>query len=109
MDFNFAYLEIYWERIALKFEVPKKKAISIEKAWLTFRFCSSFYYQSNGDINKARTYIDKALEMSAEKPFYCGIRVARSYQACSAYGCGAASLPCSRRQGNAHFKKCAAE
>jgi hypothetical protein len=29
-----------------------------------------FYYQSNGDINKARTYIDKALEMSAEKPFY---------------------------------------
>jgi hypothetical protein len=33
-----AYLEIYWERIALKFEVPKKKAISIEKAWLTFRF-----------------------------------------------------------------------
>jgi hypothetical protein len=30
---------------------------------------AQFYYQSNGDINKARTYIDKALEMSAEKPF----------------------------------------
>jgi hypothetical protein len=28
-----------------------------------------FYYQSNGDINKARTYIDKALEMSAENHF----------------------------------------
>jgi hypothetical protein len=27
---------------------------------------AQFYYQSNGDINKARTYIDKALEMSAE-------------------------------------------
>jgi tetratricopeptide (TPR) repeat protein len=31
---------------------------------------AQFYYQSNGDINKARTYIDKALELSAEKPFY---------------------------------------
>jgi hypothetical protein len=27
---------------------------------------AQFYYQSNGDINKARTYIDKALEMSAD-------------------------------------------
>jgi hypothetical protein len=30
---------------------------------------AQFYYQSNGDINKARTYIDKALEMSAENHF----------------------------------------
>jgi regulator of sirC expression with transglutaminase-like and TPR domain len=29
---------------------------------------AQFYYQSNGDINK-RTYIDKALEMSAENHF----------------------------------------
>jgi hypothetical protein len=28
---------------------------------------AQFYYQSNGDINKARTYID--LEMSAENHF----------------------------------------
>jgi tetratricopeptide (TPR) repeat protein len=34
---------------------------------------AQFYYQSNGDINKARTYIDKALEMSAE-PFYFFLR-----------------------------------
>jgi hypothetical protein len=31
---------------------------------------AQFYYQSNGDINKARTYIDKALEMSAEKFYF---------------------------------------
>jgi hypothetical protein len=31
---------------------------------------AQFYYQSNGDINKARTYIDKALEMSAENHFF---------------------------------------
>jgi hypothetical protein len=30
---------------------------------------AQFYYQSNGDIN-ARTYIDKALEMSAENHFF---------------------------------------
>jgi Tfp pilus assembly protein PilF len=33
-------------------------------------FAAAFYYQSNGDINKARTYIDKALEMSAENHFF---------------------------------------
>jgi hypothetical protein len=31
---------------------------------------AQFYYQSNGDINKARTYIDKALEMSATILFF---------------------------------------
>jgi hypothetical protein len=31
---------------------------------------AQFYYQSNGDINKARTYIDKALEMSAENHLF---------------------------------------
>jgi hypothetical protein len=34
-----------------------------------FSSTAQFYYQSNGDINKARTYIDKALEMSAENHF----------------------------------------
>ena len=27
-------------------------------------------FQSNGDIAKARTYVDKALEMSIEQPFW---------------------------------------
>jgi hypothetical protein len=79
LDTNFAYLEIYWEnsRVALKFEVPtqKKAMASIENVLAgasagDYFAAAQFYYQSNGDINKARTYIDKALEMSAEKPFY---------------------------------------
>jgi hypothetical protein len=79
LDTNFAYLEMYWEnsRVALKFEVPTQKnaMASIEKVLAgpaagDYYAAAQFYYQSNGDINKARTYIDKALEMSAEKPFY---------------------------------------
>jgi hypothetical protein len=48
----------------------KKAMASIENVQELRRFSAAqFYYQSNGDINKARTYIDKALEMSAENHF----------------------------------------
>jgi hypothetical protein len=79
LDANFAYLEMSWEnsRVALKFEVPTQKnaMASVEKVLAgpaagDYFAAAQFYYQSNGDINKARTYIDKALEMSAEVPFY---------------------------------------
>ncbi|PKH69113.1 dihydrolipoamide dehydrogenase [Flavobacterium sp. ALD4] len=79
LDANFAYLEMSWEnsRIALKFEVPTQKnaMASVEKVLAgpaagDYFAAAQFYYQSNGDINKARTYIDKALEMSVEVPFY---------------------------------------
>jgi hypothetical protein len=79
LDTNFAYLEMYWEnsRVALKFEVPSQKnaIASIEKvlagpAATDYFSAAQFYYQSNGDVNAARTYIDKALELSADKPFY---------------------------------------
>ena len=79
LDANFAYLEMSWEnsRVALKFEVPTQKnaMASVEKVLAgpaagDYFAAAQFYYQSNGDVNKARTYIDKALEMSAEVPFY---------------------------------------
>jgi hypothetical protein len=76
LDTNFAYLEIYWEnsRVALKFEVPTQKKGNGKHRKLAgaagdYFAAAQFYYQSNGDINKARTYIDKALEMSAENHF----------------------------------------
>jgi hypothetical protein len=31
---------------------------------------AQYFYQSNGDINKSEIYMIKALELSAEKPFY---------------------------------------
>jgi tetratricopeptide (TPR) repeat protein len=79
LDTNSAILEIYWEnsRVALKFEVPTQKSAmaSIEKvlagpAAADYFAAAQFYYQSTSDTNKARTYIDKALELSVEKPFY---------------------------------------
>lgn len=78
LDNNFAHLEISWEKtiVAVKFEVPTQKAAiaSIEKALAGHAndyFASSQYlYQSNGDMNKALTYVNKALELSTDKPFW---------------------------------------
>lgn len=79
IDTDFAYLEIYWENsyAALKFEVPTKKMAieSINKTMAgpsTGDYFSSaqYYYLANLDVNKAKTYIDKALEATENKPFY---------------------------------------
>lgn len=76
---DFAFLEMAWEHssVALKFEVPTEKMAmaSIEKvlAGPTDRdyFSSAqYFYQSNTDLAKALVYVNKALEMNADKPFY---------------------------------------
>ncbi|MDX6182974.1 DUF2911 domain-containing protein [Flavobacterium sp. Fl-77] len=79
LDPNFAYLEMAWENshVALKFEVPTAKTAtsSIQKtlggpSWSDYFAASQYLFQTNGSITEARTYIDKALELSTEKPFY---------------------------------------
>jgi len=79
IDSNFATLEIAWEKtlVGIKFEVPTEKNTmnSIEKTLAgptsgDYFSSAQYFFQSNGDIVKARTYVDKALEMSTEKPFY---------------------------------------
>ncbi|MBC5842447.1 DUF2911 domain-containing protein [Flavobacterium sp. F-380] len=76
---NSANLAISWENsyAAIKFEVPTQKIAiaSIEKVLAgpsaaDYFGSAQYFLQSNGDIAKARTYIDKALELSADKPFY---------------------------------------
>ncbi|MFT5251777.1 MAG: hypothetical protein ACI87N_000768 [Flavobacteriales bacterium] len=76
---NSANLEISWENsyAAVKFEVPTQKIAiaSIEKVLAgpsaaDYFGSAQYFLQSNGDIPKARTYIDKALELSSDKPFY---------------------------------------
>ena len=76
---NSANLDISWENsfAAIKFEVPTQKIAiaSIEKVLAgpsaaDYFGSAQYFLQANGDINKAITYIDKALDMSAEKPFY---------------------------------------
>jgi hypothetical protein len=79
LDNNFAFLEMYWENsfVALKFEVPTQKTTiaSIEKVLAgpsagDYFSSAQYLYQSNGDMTTARTYIDKALELSKDKPFW---------------------------------------
>ena len=79
LDNNFAFLEIYWENsyAALKFEVPtqQKATANIEKALAgpaaaDYFSAAQFLFQSNGDIAKALVYVNKALDMTKDKPFW---------------------------------------
>ena len=79
LDPNFGYLDMAWENshVALKFEVPTAKiaTASIEKALNgpsanDYFAAATYLFQSNGNIETARTYIDKSLDMSAEKPYF---------------------------------------
>lgn len=79
LDNNFAHIEISWEKtlVPIKFEVPTQKAAlaSIEKALsgptaADYFSSAQYFYQSESDMKKALTYVDKAIELSAQKPFY---------------------------------------
>jgi len=79
LDNNFAHLELSWEKtiVAIKFEVPTQKAAmaSIDKALAgpsagDYFSSAQYLQQSNGDMNKALIYINKALEMNNDKPFW---------------------------------------
>jgi hypothetical protein len=70
-----ATLDIAWEKamVSLKFEVPtqKKAMASIEKALAgptagDYFSSAQYFYQSNGDLNKALEYVNKALSMVKE-------------------------------------------
>lgn len=79
LDNNFGHLEISWEKtlVAVKVEVPTDKiaTASINKALngpvaADYYAAGTYYFQSNGDMKKALEYVDKALAMNAEKPFW---------------------------------------
>lgn len=79
LDNNFAYLELSWEKtiVALKFEVPTQKTAieSIEKTLAgptagDYFSSAQYFYQSNGDLTKALEYVNKALEMNKDKPYW---------------------------------------
>jgi len=79
LDPNFGYIDIAWENshVALKFEVPTAKiaTASIDKAlagptWNDYFAASQYLFQSNGNIETARNYVDKALDMNSDKPYY---------------------------------------
>ena len=79
LDNNFAYLNIAWEKtlVSLKFEVPTQKMAmaSIDKVLAgpsagDYFSAAQFYFQSNGDMTKALTYVNKALELNKQNPFW---------------------------------------
>lgn len=79
LDNNYGILELSWEKtvVPIKFEVPTQKAAmaSIEKALAgptagDYFSSAQYYYQSNGDMNKALEYINKALDLNKDKPFW---------------------------------------
>jgi len=74
-----ANLEFSWEKtlVALKFEVPTQKTAnaSIDKvlsgpAAGDYFSAAQFYFNSNGDLNKALAYVNKAYEMNEKKPYW---------------------------------------
>ncbi|HMK07049.1 MAG TPA: DUF2911 domain-containing protein [Flavobacterium sp.] len=79
LDNNYGHLEISWEKtlVSLKFEVPTQKTAmaSIEKALAgpasnDYFSSAQYFYNSNGDMNKALEYVNKALELNKDKPFW---------------------------------------
>jgi hypothetical protein len=79
LDNNFANLNLSWEKtlVSLKFEVPTQKMAmaSIDKVLAgpsagDYFSAAQFYLQSNGDLTKALTYVNKALELNKQNPFW---------------------------------------
>jgi len=79
LDNNFGYLNISWDKTiaSLKFEVPTQKMAmaSIDKIMAgpssgDYFSAAQFYLQSNGDLTKALTYVNKALELNKATPYW---------------------------------------
>lgn len=79
LDNNSANLELSWEKtyVPLKIEVPTQKTTiaSIDKALAgptagDYFSSAQYFYQSNGDLTKALEYVNKALDLNKEKPFW---------------------------------------
>lgn len=79
LDNNFGMLELSWDKtlVSLKFEVPTQKTAmaSIEKVMAgptsgDYFASAQYFYQSNGDLNKALEYVNKAIDMNKDKPFW---------------------------------------
>jgi len=79
LDNNSGLLELSWDKtlVSLKFEVPTQKnaMASIDKALAgptagDYFSSGQYFYQSNGDMNKALEYVNKAIDMNKDKPFW---------------------------------------
>ncbi|WP_428225075.1 DUF2911 domain-containing protein [Flavobacterium sp.] len=79
LDLNTANLELMWEKtfVNLKIEVPTTKTAvaNIEKvingpSASDYFTASQYYFNSNLDLNKALTYVNKAYDLNDKKPYW---------------------------------------
>jgi hypothetical protein len=79
LDANSATLDLAWENsfVSMKFEVPTQKTVmaDIEKTLggpisADYFTAAQYLYQFNGDTAKALDYINKAMDLSTEKPYW---------------------------------------
>ena len=91
LDSNFGHLEISWEKtmVAIKFEVPTKAAAekniieTLKGHAGDFYSSAQYFFQNNGDLNKALEYANKAIgltEAGKDIPFWY-LRVKSTIQA----------------------------
>lgn len=80
LDNDYGHLDISWEKtmVSVKFEVPTAHIAneSIERTLLgpssdAYYQAANYYYQSNGDMNKALVWINKSIELRGQEvPFW---------------------------------------
>lgn len=79
LDANFAFLDMAWENssVSMRFEVPTQKntLANIDKVLegptsADYFTAAQYLYQFNGDASKAMTYINKAMDLSTDKPYW---------------------------------------
>lgn len=117
---NGANLEFFWEKtyVAVPFEVPTetKAMASIDEVLAgsnanagDYFQAAVYYFQEGKDINKAKEWIDKALKMSDDKPFWMLRQQALIYEKAGdkkgAIKVAKASLEAAEKAGNADYVK----
>ncbi len=114
-----AVIGILWENVyaGIKFNVPTDKAVSsnIDKVMAgpasgDYYAAASYYLEAGKDINKAKMWIDKAVDMTKEKPAFWVLRKqslihAKAGDKKGAIKAAKASLMHAEKAGNADYIK----
>ena len=116
---NSAVLGILWENayVGVKFEVPTSKIVSanIEKVMngpgaADYYAAAVYYLQEGKDINKAKIWINKAIDMTKTEPRFWYLRqqsliLAKAGDKAGAIAAAKASLAGAEKRGNADYIK----